>query len=79
MIKLKESDFSGLNKRVLLASDGEYRLWAEFCIDENDINYIITNTSWGDDWYLSYLWLDVTIDAWNKLADEENNKRGNIQ
>lgn len=74
MFKIKESDFDGFRKRILLASDGDYRFWADVDFGQNHIDYIITNSSWGEEqgYYLSYCWLDVAIEEWNQLADKEN-------
>lgn len=76
MFKIKESDFDGYRKRILLASDGGYRFWADVDFGRNHIDYIITNSSWekeyGDP---SYYFLDVAIEAWNKFADKENKNK----
>ena len=81
MFKIKESDFDGYRKRILLASDGDYRLWADVDFGNNHIDYIITSLSWEEEHggYLSYCFLDIAIQAWNQLADKENKdkiKRG---
>ncbi len=74
MFKLKESDFDGFRKRIILASDGDYRLWADVDIGQNHIDYVITNSLWYKryGYHVSYPCLDVAIEEWNKLADEEN-------
>ena len=73
MFKIKESDFDGFRKRILLASSGKYRFWADVDIGRNHIDYIITNSSWEEEYgnYLSYCWLDIAIEAWNQFADKE--------
>lgn len=75
MFKIKESDFDGFRKRIILASSGGYRFWADVNIGQNHIDYIITNSSWDEEYgYYCYCWLDVAIEAWNQLADKENRK-----